>query len=186
MRLQCCLAKYREMQRNAKKCREMQRNAEKCREKQRNAEKCIRNSEKCWELLQKWEMKRNVWKCRYAEISSWPSWPLWPSWHTGMWYLISLNPMHLQNTAHVRSYRNLKNLVEISKMTRFFWENFPKLLNPLTNPGVFVRFGNTKGEIQVKKRRIWVFFLGGGNQPPHPPNFGKVVPKRNFHFLDLP
>ena len=61
MRLQCCLAKYREMQRNA----------EKCREKQRNAEKCIRNSEKCRELLQKCrEMKRNVWKCRGMQRNS--------------------------------------------------------------------------------------------------------------------
>ena len=61
MRLQCCPAKYREMQRNA----------EKCREKQRNAEKCIRNSEKCRELLQKCrEMKRNVWKCRGMQRNS--------------------------------------------------------------------------------------------------------------------
>ena len=43
----------------------------------------------------------------------------------------------------------LQIFVEISKITRFFWENFPKPLNPLTNPRVFVRFGNTKGEIQV-------------------------------------
>ena len=71
MRLQCCLAKYREMQRNAKKCKEMQRNAEKCREMQRKAEKCIRYSEKCRELLQKCrEMKRNVWKCRGMQRNS--------------------------------------------------------------------------------------------------------------------
>ena len=43
----------------------------------------------------------------------------------------------------------LQIFVEISKITRFFWENFPKPLNPLTNLRVFVRFGNTKGEIQV-------------------------------------
>ena len=33
----------------------------------------------------------------------------------------------------------------------FFWDNFPKYLNTPTHPKVFVRFGNTKGEIRVKK-----------------------------------
>ena len=56
MRLQCCLAKYREMQRNAEKCREKQRNAEKrremhkkFREMQRIASE-MRNEEKCIEM----------------------------------------------------------------------------------------------------------------------------------------
>ena len=39
---------------------------------------------------------------------------------TGMSYLISLNPLHLENIAHVGSYRNLKNHVE-------FWRNFPNI-----------------------------------------------------------
>ena len=56
-------------------------------------------------------------KCRYAEVSSWPSWHLWPSWHTGMSYLISLNPLHLDDIAHVGSYRYLKNPLE-------FWRNW--------------------------------------------------------------
>ena len=68
----------REMQRNTKKCREIQRNAAKFREMQ---------------------------ICR--DILEWTSWPLWPSWHTGMSYLISLNPLHLENTAQVGSYRYL-------------------------------------------------------------------------------
>ena len=63
MRLQCCLAKYREMQRNAGKfsgmqrnavkCREMKKNGEKCREMQRNAVECSEmqiNAEKCSEI----------------------------------------------------------------------------------------------------------------------------------------
>ena len=46
----------------------------------------LRNSQKFT------EMQRNVEKCREIQIS--------------------LNPMHLDNMAHVGSYRNLKNLVE--------------------------------------------------------------------------
>ena len=70
------------MQINSEKLRE---NTEKFREMQRNSEKF-------------WEIQRNTNKCIYAELSSWPSWPLWPSWHTGMSYLISLNPLHLNKT----------------------------------------------------------------------------------------
>ena len=53
--------KFREIQRNVKKCREMQRNVEKFREIQRNSAKCRdmqRNAGKCR------EMKRSVEKCR--------------------------------------------------------------------------------------------------------------------------
>ena len=72
----------------------------------------------------------------------------------------------------------LQIFVEISKITRFFWENFPKPLNPLTNPRVFVRFGNTKGEIQVKKKVAIGGFGGVGNQPPHPPKIWESFPKK--------
>ena len=85
--------KFREIQRNVEKFREIQRNAEKCREMKRNVEKCR-------------EIQRNSEKFRYLEISY--------DIHdmTGMYHLISLNSLHLENIAHVGSYRNLENLVE--------------------------------------------------------------------------
>ena len=62
----------------------------------------------------------------------------------------------------------------------FFWDIFPKSVYPPTHPRVFVRFGRTKGEIRVEKGDfrgnlggfwgVWTLF---GNQPPHPPTFGK-------------
>ena len=48
----------------------------------------------------------------------------------------------------------------------FFGEKLPKSLNPPTHPRVFVRYGDTKGEIRVKKKDgvIW----GGSGHPNHP------------------
>ena len=54
-----------------------------------------------------------------------------------------------------------------------------------THPRVFARFGKTKGEIRVEKGDfrgdlgVWTLF---GNQPPHPPTFGKDLPKKNVSF----
>ena len=50
------------------------------------------------------------------------------------------------------------------------------LFNPQTHPRVSVRFGNTKSEIRVKKGVLTLFV----NQPPHPPKFGKDLPKKVF------
>ena len=53
----------------------------------------------------------------------------------------------------------------------------------------FVRFGRTKGEIQVEKGnfqgdlggfRGWTLF---GNQPPHPPTFEKNLPEKKRIFF---
>ena len=53
-------------------------------------------------------------------------------------------------------------------------------MNSPAHPRVFVRFGNTKGEIRVKKGGvIWIWF---GNQPPHPPIFGKSFPTKNVFW----
>ena len=54
-----------------------------------------------------------------------------------------------------------------------------------------MRFGNTKGEILVKRAIFRViFFLGGGGRfwkPPQPPIFGTVFPKKNgFIFFGAP
>ena len=49
-----------------------------------------------------------------------------------------------------------------------------------------MRFGNTKGEILVKKAflgLIWGFLGQFGNQTPHPPIFGKVYPNKNWLFF---
>ena len=66
----------------------------------------------------------------------------------------------------------------------FFWEISPKSVYPPTYPRVFVRFGRTKGEIRV----IWGGFEGWtlfGNQPPHPPTFGRNLPKKRFFYSFL-
>ena len=52
-------------------------------------------------------------------------------------------------------YRSLKKL-----RNPFFWEIFPKYVYPPTHPRVFVRFGRTKGEIWVAKRRFLRWFEG--------------------------
>ena len=62
-----------------------------------------------------------------------------------------------------------------------------------THPRVFVRFGKTKGEIWVEKGDfrgnlggfwgVWILF---GNQPPHPPTFGKDFPKKTVFFGSFP
>ena len=59
-----------------------------------------------------------------------------------------------------------------------------------THPRVFVRFGRTKGEILVEKGDFWGdlgWFWGVwtlfGNQPPHPPTFGRNLPKKNVFCL---
>ena len=72
------------------------------------------------------------------------------------------------------------------KKTFFFGRSLPNLF---THPRVFVRFGRTKGEIRVEKGDfrgdlggfwgVWTLF---GNQPPHPPTFGRDLPKKRFFF----
>ena len=80
---------------------------------------------------------------------------------------------------------------EISqKKTVFFGKPVPNLF---THPRVFVRFGKTKGEIWVEKGDfrgdlggfggVWTLF---GNKPPHPPTFGRDLPKKTFFFLAAP
>ena len=60
---------------------------------------------------------------------------------------------------------------------------YPNLwTNPPTS-GIFVRFGNTKGEIWVKKAIFGVVWAWFGNQPPHPPIFGKVFLKKKTFFV---
>ena len=57
-----------------------------------------------------------------------------------------------------------------------------KLIQPIQG---FVRFGNMKGEIRVKKviyGVIWGVLCRFGNQLPHPPIFEKTFPK-NVFFL---
>ena len=72
----------------------------------------------------------------------------------------------------------------------FFWRSLPNLF---THPRVFVRFGRTKGEIWVEKGDfrgdlggfggVWTLF---GNKPPHPPTFGRDLPKKNGFFFGSP
>ena len=68
----------------------------------------------------------------------------------------------------------------------FDLESFPKSVNPPTHPRVFVRFGNTKGEIRVKKGDfpvIWIF-LGVWTLSLLENHiwitFGKTFPKKAF------
>ena len=70
------------------------------------------------------------------------------------------------------------------------FKSFPKCVKPTTHPRVFVRFGKTKGEIWVKKGNFrgnlggfWGVLTLFGNQPPHPPTFGRDLPKKNGFFL---
>ena len=56
----------------------------------------------------------------------------------------------------------------------FFLEIFPKCVFPPTDPRVFVRFGNTKGEF-LFVQNLW-FLLG--KLCPHPPMFGRNLPKK--------
>ena len=73
----------------------------------------------------------------------------------------------------------------------FFGRSLPNLF---THPRVFVRFGRTKGEIWVEKGDfrgdlggfwgVWTLF---GRQPPHPPTFGRDLPKKTgFSFGSFP
>ena len=62
----------------------------------------------------------------------------------------------------------------------FVWENFPKSLNPPIRPRVFVRFGNTKGEIQG---HLVFFWAGLGISHPTHPYLGKSSQKKLFYFL---
>ena len=59
-------------------------------------------------------------------------------------------------------------------------ESFSKSVNTPTHPRVLVRFGNTKGEIRVKKGE----FRGFGNQPPHPPIKGKVKKDKDDNYYN--
>ena len=75
----------------------------------------------------------------------------------------------------------------------FFWEISPKSVYPPTHPRVFVRFGRTKGENWVEKGDFWgdLEGFGGvwtlfGSQPPHPPTFGRDLPKKNGFFFGSP
>ena len=49
-----------------------------------------------------------------------------------------------------------------------------------------MRFGNTKGEIWVKKAIFGVVWAWFGNQPPHPPIFGKDFPPKKHFFKTFP
>ena len=62
---------------------------------------------------------------------------------------------------------------------------------PTHPPRVFVRFGRTNGEIQVEKgdfqgdlEAFWGVWTLFGNQPPHPPTFGKNLPKKTVFVFD--
>ena len=95
---------------------------------------------------------------------------------SGISYLISLNPLHLENTAHVGSYRNLKNLVEISKITHFFGKTFPNLWTHSPTPGFLWDLGTQKVKFRFKKKAR----LGGlGFSHPTHPILGKFPPKKN-------
>ena len=74
---------------------------------------------------------------------------------------------------------------ERSQKTPFLGESFPNCVNPHTQPRVFVRCGNTKGEIRVKEGDFRGG-LGGGLGIGHPihPYLGQLSKKR--FFWDLP
>ena len=82
---------------------------QKCRNMQRNA----KNAEKCT------EMKRNIGKCREMQICR-------DILITFMTFVTFMK--------HGNVIFDILELEEIFKITRFFWENFPKPLNPLINP----------------------------------------------------
>ena len=79
----------------------------------------------------------------------------------------------------------------VKKMVRFR-RSLPILfIQPSTHPRIFVKFDYliiTKGEIRVEKgdfRRyfgVWGVWTLFGNQPPHPPTFGKDLQKNTFFF----
>ena len=71
----------------------------------------------------------------------------------------------------------------------FFEDIFPRRVYPPTHPRVFLRFVKQKVKFGSKKAIfgvIW-FFLGVwtlfGNQPPHPPTFGKDLPQKKLFFI---
>ena len=68
-----------------------------------------------------------------------------------------------------------------SKKNVFFGRPFPNLFTQWvipTHPRVFVRLGEW-GDLGGFWG-VWTLF---GNQPPHPPTFGKDIPKKNDFFL---
>ena len=101
---------------------------------------------------------------------------------------------------HDNASRNLNEIMsrnfplgKLPKKTFFFGISFPNVFTHPPTPGFFVRFGKTKGEIWVEKGDfrgnlggfwgVWTLF---GNQPPHPPTFGKEIPKKSFFFGSFP
>ena len=83
----------------------MQRNVEKCKEMQRNAEKC--NAKKVREIQRNADILMN-----FLTFMTFMTFK-------GMSYLISLNPLHLENIAYVGSYRNLKNFIDCRISKKF-------------------------------------------------------------------
>ena len=76
----------------------------------------------------------------------------------------------------------------------FFWESFPKCVHPPPTPGFLwdlrkrkVNFGSKKTIFGV----IWFFVVVGfgpclGNSHPTHPHLGKISPKKNVFFWQLP
>ena len=67
--------------------------------------------------------------------------------------------MQTQSNANTATYKGNEYFInsdsgKVSKKNVFFWETFPKSVYLPTHPRVFVRFGKTKGEIFVEKKRF--------------------------------
>ena len=86
--------------------------------------------------------------------------------------------------------KNTSDVREAAKKEEvFFWISFPNLFTHPPTPGFLRDLGKRKVKFGSKKGifgAIWFFFLGVwtlfGNQPPHPPTFGKDI-KKNVFFL---
>ena len=96
---------------------------------------------------------------------------------------------HLSSLAHTLPFKFSSFLLFVEFPIELLGK-VPKKSNLWTHPRVFVRFGNTKGEIQVKKgdfrgdlRGFWGVWTLFGNQPPHPPIFGKDNGKCNVNVM---
>ena len=100
----------------------------------------------------------------------------------------------LMNSSRWWAPKMEESLVRDEIKKRFFLGDLSQICLPTHLPQGFVRFGRTKGEIRVEKGDfrgdlggfwgVWTLF---GSQPPHPPTFGRDLPKKNgFFFWQLP
>ena len=109
------------------------------------------------------------------------------------WY--SCRPNQTQILQHTKEMSISLILIQgrCPKKRFFFGRPFPNLSTFPPTQGFLWDLGKQKVKFLSKKSDfrgdlgvfwgVWTFF---GNQAPHPPTFGKVLPKKNVLFLHLP